>query len=153
MQKIIIEGREFVPIKNGTFAHDIWLMQRVRAAGLSQIRIADNETEDAFIERIAAAAWESGSVLELLGGSLIPANVPAVNWSPELAEECAAFFGAVTDEESKKQLRMQIGGILFYFFINGLSASKTSPKYGAKTYPEGEPQENAGLSTMATGAT
>lgn len=130
---ITIEGRKYVPIKNGTFAHDIWITKKVREAGLSNIHIDEGETQDDFIDRLAVAAWESGVVLEILGGLLMPAEIEAKNWTPDLAKKTSEFFGNVTDDESKKKLRMQVGGVLFYFFVSALSSSKTSTKSGTQT--------------------
>lgn len=153
MQTLKIDGREFKPIKNGTFEHDIWLMQRVRAAGLAELKIMPEETEEHFIERVAQSAWESGAILELLGGALIPAHLEASDWTPEMALASGKFFGSVTNDEGKAILRRQIGGILFYFFITGLSSSKTSTKSGpTMPDPEDEPSESGAASTSAIGA-
>lgn len=153
MQSITVDGRQFRPIKNGTFAHDIWLMQRVRNAGLATLHIDAGETEDAFMERIATAAWESGAVLELLGGAMVPAELKDTDWTAAIALDSAKFFGSITDEDSKQRLRTQIGGILFYFFISGLSSSKTSTKSGAPTDPEEEPHETEASFISAIGDT
>jgi hypothetical protein len=150
---IVIEGRAFKPMKNGTFAHDIWLMQRARASGLADIQISATETEDQFVERLAAKAWESGAMLELLAGTLIPEELEASDWTPELAKTVAQFFANVTDEQSKATLRSQIGGLLFLFFMDALSSLQTSRKSGEVTNPAGERQGNEGLSTTEIGAT
>ena len=153
MQTIFkIEGREFRPMKTGSFSHDIWLMQRVRAAGLGDIQIADGESENAFMERIAAQAWESGLMLELLGGSLLEVGKDPKEWTPAMALANAEFFGNVTDEDSKNTLRAQVGGILFYFFTTALSSSKTLMKSLEKTNPAGERQGTEGPSTTGIGA-
>jgi hypothetical protein len=133
---ITIEGKRFEPIRNGSFAHDIWLTKKIREAGLSNVAIGDDETEDQFIERIAMAAYESGAALELLGGLFIPAGADARSWTPELATQSAEFFGNVTDPESKRELRKQIAAALFYFFVNALASSKTSPKSGRQGMKE-----------------
>lgn len=152
--EITIEGRQFKPIKNGTFAHDIWITSKVRAAGLSNVTIADGETQDDFIERLAVEAWNSGFLLEIMGALLIPADKEAKDWTPELGKKTAEFFGNVTDEESKTQLRMTAGGVLYYFFVKGLSSSATSMKSGIQmAKDEGEPRATEAAPTTATGAT
>ena len=130
---IEIEGRKFKPIKNSTFEHDIWIMNKVRAAGISDVTQQREETQDALIERLATIAVGSGLLMDILGGTLMPAEIDPARWTPQTGEETAAFFGKVTDELSKQKLRSQIGGLLFFFFVNALSASATSQKYGEVT--------------------
>lgn len=130
--EITIEGKRFVTLQNGTFAHDIWLTKKIREAGLANVAIKEGETEDDFIDRIAKSAFESGEALNLLGGLLIPADTDARAWTPELAQKTSEFFGNVTDPASKQVLRTQIASALFYFFVSALVSSKTSPKFGAK---------------------
>lgn len=139
MQPITIQGREFVPMKNGTFAHDIWITRKTREAGLADIRQEEGESHEHFIERIASIAWGSGAMLEILGGMLLPAGMEPKDWTPEIAAATGAFFGSVTDEASKRQLRSQIGGVIFLFFVSGLSSSGISPKSSPET-GEDEPQ-------------
>lgn len=150
--EILIEGRAFVPVKNGTFAHDIWVTNKVRESGLGEIVMAEGEDHNAFIEHVARKAWESGAILELLGGLYVPAGMTAKDWTPALAAETSAFFADVTDEDSKQQLRQQIGSLLFYFFANALSSSATSPKSGMSTETESAPRATEDAGTSEIGA-
>jgi len=84
---------------------------------------------------------------------LIPADIAAKDWTPELAAETTRFFGRVTDEESKKQLRMQIGGVLFYFFVTALSSSKISTKSGTPKEVVGERHGTVDAQITGIGAT
>lgn len=135
---ITIEGRSFVPVRNGTFAHDIWVTKKIREAGLADLRIAEGETEDQFIERIAITAFESGQALQLLGGLFVPAGTEMRDWSPDLAARTSEFFGNVTDPDSKQVLRTQIASALFYFFLSALDSSKTSLRSGQTKKEAGE---------------
>lgn len=150
--EITIEGKRFVTLQNGTFAHDIWLTRKIREAGLANIKIEDGETEDAFIDRIAKAAYESGEALQMLGGLLIPAGTDPRQWTPQMAQQLAEFFGNVTDPQSKQVLRTQIASALFYFFLSALASSKTSPKFGTKTTTEGERHATEDAPTSEIGA-
>jgi len=151
--EITIEGKRFEPVRNGTFAHDIWLTKKIREAGLAGLTIGDEETQDQFIERIAKSAYESGVALQLLGGLFMPAGVESRSWTPGLAEQTAEFFGNVTDPQSKQALRMQIASALFYFFASALASSKTSPKSGQEKKEADERPEIADVSTSEIGAT
>lgn len=133
---ITIEGKRFEPMRNGSFAHDIWLTKKIREAGLSNIAIRDDESEDEFIERIALSAYESGAALDMLGGLFVPAGTDPRVWTPGMAKDTADFFGNVTDPESKRELRKQIAAALFYFFASALASSKTSPKSGPQGMKE-----------------
>lgn len=143
----MIEGREFVPVLNGTFSHDIWLTKKIREAGLSGLALLDGETQDEFIDRIAMMAYESGLALELLGGLFMPADIDARQWTPEMAIQTSGFFGNVTNEQDKKTLRMQIASAIFYFFVNALASSATSLKSGAKTEADGRHETEDASST------
>lgn len=150
--ELTIEGRKFVSIANGTFAHDIWITRKIREAGLAGIAVRDGETQDEFIERIAISAYESGIAVQLLGGLFVPAGIEARDWTPEMAAQTADFFGAVTDPDAKQALRMQIASALFYFFVSALASSTTSPKSGAGM-EEGAHHASEAASTSAIGAT
>lgn len=150
--EMTIEGKRFVTMQNGTFAHDIWLTRKIREAGLAGIAIGDDESQDQFIERIAISAYESGVALDLLGGLFLPAAVEPRDWTPELAAQTSEFFGNVTDPDAKQALRMQIASALFYFFASALASSKTSPKSGAKKEAD-ERHATEAASTSEIGAT
>ncbi|HEX7647394.1 MAG TPA: hypothetical protein VF450_08305 [Noviherbaspirillum sp.] len=152
--ELTIEGKRFVPLANGTFAHDIWITKKIREAGLAGdvLAMREGETQDQLIERVAISAYESGLALQLLGGLLIPADVDPRAWTPELAMQSAEFFGNVTDAEAKKVLRTQIASALFYFLATALASLPTSRKSGATT-KEGERHATADASSSETGAT
>jgi hypothetical protein len=150
-EELEIEGRVFVPIKNGTFAHDVWVTNKVRESGLGEVVIAEGEDHAAFIERLARKAWESGALLDLMGGLYVPRGVQPKDWSPAMAAQTTEFFANVTDEAGKAQLRQQIGGLLFYFFTSALSFSETSPKFGQATEAGSAPHASGDVSTMAIG--
>lgn len=153
LTEVTIEGRKFKPVKNGTFAHDIWITRKVREAGMSNVGLEEGETQDEFIDRFAARLWESGALLEILGGLLMPSDIEPKDWTPEMAKATSDFFGNVTEDESKKFLRMQAGGVLFYFFATALSSSKTSTKSGPVTGTEvGEHRATEDASITETGA-
>ena len=97
--ELTIEGKRFVPLANGTFAHDIWITKKIREAGLAGdvLAMREGETQDQLIERVAISAYESGLALQLLGGLLIPADVDPRAWTPELAMQAQAATWAFYD--------------------------------------------------------
>lgn len=126
--EITIEGRVLKPVKNATFEHDIYAMQVVSRSGLQQLHPIDGEDDDSFVSRLAVKAWESGAAIDLMAALLMPVEMEPAAWTPAGAQQLADFFRKVTDPESKRLLRMRIGAILFGFFVNALSFSKTSGK-------------------------
>ena len=136
MTEIVIGGKTFNQVVNGSFAHDMWIMKRIREAGLSQIVMIEGETEDDFIERIAVVAYQSGAALDLMGGLCLPQGVEPSQWTPEIAETVSKFFGEVCDPEDKAKLRSIMAGLLFHFFVKGVESSKTSQRFGTPAATE-----------------
>lgn len=139
METLTIGGRQFKPIKNSTFAHDIWIMERVKATGLDTLRIEPEESSDDFIDRIAAKAMTGGMqlVLELIAGVLMPAEIESADWTPAIAKATTKFFGDLTEETEKSKVRAQIGGWLYFFFLSAIESSLTSMRSGEKAEKAG----------------
>lgn len=148
MSEITIQGRRYTQIVNGTFAHDMWLMSKIRESGLSNIKINEGESQDEFIERIAAVAFESGGALDLLGGTCLPEGVESGKWTPEIAKATADFFGGVTDPKDKQIIRSMMAGLLFHFFVSGVAYSTTFQKSGIQMTQD-DPRAIEAVSTTA----
>jgi hypothetical protein len=134
MEILTIGGRKFKPIKNSTFAHDIWIMERIKATGLDTLRIEPEESSDDFIDRIGTKAMSGGMqlVLELIAGVLMPDEIDSSAWTPEIAKATTKFFGDLTEESEKAKVRAQIGGWLYFFFLSAIESSMTSMRSGEK---------------------
>jgi hypothetical protein len=148
--EITIEGRKFESVQNGSFRYDIWMMNKIRESGLA-LQLIDGETQEAFMERIATKAYESGAGLDLLGGLFVPVGTNLKDWTPKLAASTAEFFGAVTDPDAKQLLRTQMASALFYFFVTALASSTTSPKSSPQTTGEDERHETGDALAGETG--
>jgi len=125
---VVLAGHAFAPLLVSTIEHDFWLMARIRAARLDALTKAEDESAEEFVSRILHEVIDSGRAFELLGGMLIPENVPAEQWTPELAAETAAFIRTLTDPADKARLQSQLISLLIGFFENGLTSLTTSPK-------------------------
>ena len=119
---VMLAGHAYAPLLVSTIEHDFWLMSHIRAARLDALTKAEDESAEEFVSRILHEVIDSGSAFELLGGMLIPANVPVEQWTPERANETAAFIRKLTDPEDKAKVQAQLISLLIGFFESGLSS-------------------------------
>lgn len=133
MSAIELGGRKFAPIKNSTFEHDVWMMNRIRSAGLDSLELLPGETASQFADRVLWRAMESQSVFEVLAGLLCPTDIPAHKWTPSVAEETAVLFKGLTSDADKTVLRAQLSELLLFFIRNGISSLWITPKFSAVT--------------------
>ena len=134
------DGRErtFVAAQDTTVGHEVWMMRLVRSAGLYGVNLTQPE---AVLER----ALESGRTIELLAGSLVEPGVP---FSEAAMAERAAWIEAITDAESRRQIRDALVMLLLSFFLSGTASSPTSPS--SSLAPETpSPRDDAGGSAPA----
>lgn len=135
MEKVTINGQDYVPVKNSTIEHDFWLMGHIRAAGLDQVKIMEGEDPQAFVMRLLAETINSGRVFSLLGGMLIQAGTDPADWTPDLAEATAAALKKVTAPEDKAKIQSAVVELLIGFFESGLSSLMISRKSSKGTEP------------------
>jgi hypothetical protein len=126
--RLTLGGRDFEPMTVTTIEHDFWLMSRIRAAGLDAIEKGAEESPEEFVARIMHQVIDSGSAFEVLGGMLIPAQLPPQEWTPAIADETAKFIRELTDPIDKTKVQSQMIAILIGFFANGLTSLTTSRK-------------------------
>ena len=151
MERIRIAGRTFVPATNSTIEHDFHLMGHIRAAGLDRIAIEEGEAPEDFAVRLLGEVIHSGRIFPILGGLFLPEKISSVDWTPEVAEETAAFLRKVSDREDKAQIQRQVVSLLISFFQSGL-ASLSISRRSSGTGPEGTHDSGSGgRSTTGTG--
>jgi hypothetical protein len=117
------DGRErsFVAAQDTTLAHDVWLMRVVDETGLHE---ALRESPKAVLSR----ALNSGRVFELLAGSVVEPGVP---FTEAAMAERVKWLAAITDPDSKRQVRDALLMLLLSFFLSGTASSPTSPSSSA----------------------
>lgn len=143
MEKIRIGGRTFVPVKNSTIEHDFWLMAHIRGAGLDRIAIGEDEAPDDFAVRLLGEVIDSGRIFPILGGLFLPEKTSSLNWTPEVAEETAAFLKKLSDPGDKAQIQQQVVSLLLSFFQSGLASLRISRK-SSETSPAEAPGSGSG---------
>lgn len=130
-------GRIFVPLgRPTTLEHDIWVTERIRAAGLMPAEIGENEDREAFARRVLFELELSGKGIELLGGMLLPKGTKSEAWTPRLARETSAHLMRVVGAEEKALIvRLQIA-MLMSFFEEGPAYIVTSKSSSPQARPE-----------------
>lgn len=131
MKPITIAGLQLKQIEDATLAHDIWVMQQIKACGLDNLQMDLGETPEAFAQRILMQTATNGDIFQLLGGLLIPVDVKPCDWSPNLAAETGLFLSRVTSPNDKLAVRGQIAAALAGFFTHGIASSRISPKFSS----------------------
>jgi hypothetical protein len=132
METIVIAGRGFKAAKNSTLEHDVFVQGMIAKAKLGRLEMLPAETPEDFALRIFRRAAISSDVFLLLGGLLLPVDLPAGEWTPEVAEQTALFLRKLTDEKDKKVVQGQIIAAIMGFFQKGLAYSVTSPRSSRK---------------------
>ena len=143
MEKIGIGGRTFVPVRNSTIEHDFWLMAHIRGAGLDRIAIGEGEAPDDFAVRLLGEVIDSGRIFPILGGLFLPEGTSSLDWTPEVAEETAAFLKRISEPQDKLEIQKQVINLLVDFFQSGLASLRISRK-SSGTDPEAAPGSGSG---------
>ena len=141
MSTIEIEGRSFERVNDWTVEQDWWLMQRIVAAGLSEIQVPPGATDDMaqiLAEKMTARLAESGAFLEILGGLLVPEGSSVDDWTPAMAAETTEFLKKQRGVETRQTVRGLASWAVVLFFGNGLVSFRISP-----TSSTGEPDVKA----------
>jgi len=143
LEKIGIGGRTFVPVRNSTIEHDFWLMAHIRGAGLDRIAIGEGEAPDDFAVRLLGEVIDSGRIFPILGGLFLPEGTSSLDWTPEVAEETAAFLKRISEPQDKLEVQKQVISLLIDFFQSGLASLRISRK-SSGTDPEAAPGFGSG---------
>lgn len=123
---ITLGGRKFRPVVQGSIANDCWTMGRIQRAGLTSVPRAENQSAESWARDVLAAVMESGRLLELLGGLLVPVEIEDSAWSEDLARQTAAFIGGLTAPDDKATVQALTLSVLLPFFESELASSRSS---------------------------
>jgi hypothetical protein len=139
MDNMEIGGQKWRAVKRSTIEHDFWLMKHIREAGLNAVHLRPGEKPEDFAVRLLHEVIGSGKAFTLLGGMLLPDGVPDEHWTPERAEQTAAFMRGLAADEDKAAVKSAIISLLTGFFEAGLASSDTSDT-ASVSQPASEPQ-------------
>jgi hypothetical protein len=127
MQKL--GGREFHVISSSTIEWDVTLLNLLQGCGLADVAMHAGESAEGLALRVYRTLMSSGAVFEILGCVMLPADVKALDWTPEIMAASSAFFRRLHTEEDKAFIKTQITSLVANFFIQGLLSVRTSPNY------------------------
>lgn len=135
-EAIVLGGRTFRKASVTSLDQDAYVMKRMRSVGLiDMVATFDPKKDDLnrFSEELLMAAFESGLLYQILGGTLVE---DGVTWSRDVAAANAGLFAGLTNNDEKVRLYEGIASILIDFLLSAANWSKTSPKSSASS---GEP--------------
>jgi hypothetical protein len=139
MDYLEIGGQKWRAVKRSTIEHDFWMMKHIREAGLDAVRLRPGEKPEEFAVRLLHEVIASGKAFTLLGGMLLPDVVPDEHWTPERAEQTAAFLRGLAADEDKAAVKSAIISLLTGFLEAGLRSyadSATASTAGSQPNPE-----------------
>ncbi|MFH1680358.1 MAG: hypothetical protein ABIH26_06910 [Candidatus Eisenbacteria bacterium] len=131
-EKHVLGGRTFLTVKESTIEQDFHFLALVKRARIDEIILEPGESPEAFARRLLEATVESGSILDLLGCLLVPAEVtpqdrdPGEAWTREMGEETARFLGSLRGPADKATIRSLVLSLLVSFFESGIVSLWTS---------------------------
>ena len=129
MDVIKLGGREFKAVVDSTVEHDYWLQGAIARAGLDVVGIQAGELADEFALRILRQTITSNMTFELLGGLMMPLDMKATDWTPELAKQTGDFIKRLTSAEDKQTIQNCILSMLADFFAGGIASLVISRKF------------------------
>lgn len=139
---ITIAGRAFRPVVETTIEHDLWTMERIRRAGLTEMILKPGEDPEDYSRRLLYRLIESGAAMEMLAGFLVPAEIDPLDWTPAIALESASIFRRASKPEDKATIQAKLIDLLLDFLQAGIVSARIterfSPRVEAATRPKTE---------------
>jgi hypothetical protein len=122
-----VAGRKFVAAQHTTFEQDLYLMDRIRSAGVDKMPTSvseEGELTDAA-EELLYSAYRTGHLFEILAGLMVEVDVP---WNKDEADLNAEFFAGLSNPEDKKALHGVMVGAVLSFFVGAGGSLQISQK-------------------------
>jgi hypothetical protein len=119
-QIIELGGKSYRAIEVSTVEHDFTVMQLLVETGLDKVSKAEGESADDFAIRVLRTVMASGKSFDLLGAFLIPADIPDLDWTPELGVVTRQFVSRIADPAEKLLVRNALVTMLLSFSEAGL---------------------------------
>jgi len=128
-------GREFESFANGTAEHDLFVMAKIRQAGLYDLEVRAGETAEMFADRLLGDLIVAGVVFDLISAWIVPKGMTALDWSPAMARATGDHLRTLIVEEDKAAIRSLILQLLIDFFARGTISLFASGKSFAEDRP------------------
>jgi hypothetical protein len=154
-EPIVIGGRRFLELLDGTWEHDLHYMALYAESGLNNVEIRQGESPDDFSMRLLDELLKSRKGPEMLGTLLVPEERASEDWSVAMAQQSADFFRTVRGSENKEILNRLLARLFLDFFERGMVSFWTSRSSSTGNqdadHPEGRSGESGQIG-METGA-
>lgn len=136
---VFSDGRVFHMTDGTTSSQDMWVMTRLDRAGLESIAATHNTPEqlDTLAIKLIEAAYENGTLYEILAGMYVEAGVP---WTRENAIANAQYFANLRASQDKTALQGSVASILLMYFVSGLASKTTFLKYSGTPESDASPE-------------
>lgn len=126
---IRISGGQYRPIERFSDGNEHYLISHLRAAGIADCAQMSDESSKAYAVRLLHAVIENDVALDLLGGLLLPINVPDHQWTPETAWLTADILRGVASPEDKRQVHEAVSSVLLLaLFRRGKAQEASAPR-------------------------
>lgn len=126
---VVLDGKPFVRMAEGTVEWDGYVVSQLAAAGLlTAPTIGREETWAGFAQQTLVKLLASGRLPELLGGLLLPASLKPTDWTSEIAADTARIVRAAAGEDRIKVHNLTTQ-VLIDFFASGIASALISPTY------------------------
>lgn len=133
---IQLAGRKFRTIGNSTLEHDVWVMGRLRQAGLDSLTLDAGEKPEDYAHRLLSQLLTSERALEIVGALIVPAELPSLKWTPRVARDTAVFLGRLADPRDKLEVQRLLLAVLVPFLESGLACLRRSPAASGPSRPD-----------------
>ena len=123
MSEILLGGKAFQILEEGTIRFDFHVEQTLRRLGLDLIEKRTEETPEQFADRLFREMIDTGSALEVVALFLSPVGSP---WSPDGCAKIAEYIGTLTAAEDKARIKDLVVQAFMGFFRKGLASAVIS---------------------------
>lgn len=130
---ITIAGREFKTVTNASAEHDVFFTAAVGRSGIGERTLREGDDLAAFARRMYLDIVSSGELWSILGASIMPSDRDVSEWTPQVAEETAAFCKELTDPADKRVIFGQVNSFVAGFLLAELTLRETLPNSLRKT--------------------
>lgn len=152
VQTFAVGGREFRLVQRSTVKHDVYMLRHLRAAGVTGARPGEGETQEQFCVRVHEQILDSGQMLPILAGMLVPVQLEDLQWTPAIASETEEFLDALFEPADKAAMHKALAQFSGFFAAGLLSRE---PSAGASQPPQQQeastPQQPADAESATAG--
>jgi len=123
MNEILLGGKVFQTLEEGTIRFDLHVEATLRKLGLDMIEKRRDETYDQFADRLFTDMVNTGKAIEVVALFLTESGKP---WHTEGCAEIAQYIGDLTAADDKAKIKDLVIQAFIGFFRTGLASAVIS---------------------------